>query len=151
MFHSKDIVSCNSIIRGDGSRPLKKSLSPQTEILHSAKLGIFQTFIREIQCFLRYFLQMIFAHFTVLQNPDFFSGLEPHPVRYTLIIPKSSSFVNQEFWCVYQQKTTTAVFATFTMQKRLILVVRATGLEPACLTTYEPKGDVTLVKVFVVR
>lgn len=25
-------------------------------------------------------------------------------------------------------------------------MVRATGLEPACLTTYEPKGDVTLGK-----
>ena len=26
-------------------------------------------------------------------------------------------------------------------------MVRVTGLEPACLTTYEPKGDVTLVKI----
>ena len=29
-------------------------------------------------------------------------------------------------------------------------MVRATGLEPACLATYEPKGDVTLVKGFLV-
>jgi hypothetical protein len=45
------------------------------------------------------------------------------------------------------KKEKTAVFATFKMQKRLFSVVRATGLEPACLTTYEPKGDVTTVKV----
>ena len=28
-------------------------------------------------------------------------------------------------------------------------MVRATGLEPACLSTYEPKGDVTSAKVLL--
>ena len=46
------------------------------------------------------------------------------------------------------KKEKTAVFATFKMQKWLFSVVRATGLEPACLSTYEPKGDVTSVRIY---
>ena len=76
-----------SINTQDGTRPLKKSLSPQTEISHSAKSGIFQTFVREIQGFLRYFPQTIFARFTVLQKSRLFQWFRTVPCSIPCPIP----------------------------------------------------------------